>query len=174
MRLQEIARSLDLNPLTPLPEATRDHDITQGYASDLLSDILANAPPGGILVTLQVQPDVITVAGIAGLRAIIFCCDRVPEHDAIARAEEEGLCLYVTSADTFAAVGRLYALGVEGRTAPDRRGGGSGRRVRLPNGREATAPVTRPRQSEEGASLAPGWTGAICSPCKEASARDGR
>ncbi len=91
-------------------------DITRGYASDLLSDVLANAPQGGILVTLQVHLNVIAVASHAGLRAVIFSCGRRPENDVIERAAEEGLVLLGSKADTFELAGRLYQLGLRGST----------------------------------------------------------
>jgi hypothetical protein len=133
MRLQELARVLDLEPLTParglsgweggdgsvdtLADTGGDADITQGYASDLLSDVLAHAPEGGVLVTLQVHLNVIAVASHAGLRAVIFSCGRIPEEDVIERANEEGLALFVSPADTFELVGRLYELGLRGSPA---------------------------------------------------------
>jgi hypothetical protein len=124
MRLQELARSLNLRELTPAADATVGNgasDITQGYASDLLSDVLAHAPVGGILVTLQVQPNVIAVASMAGLRAVIFSCNRVPDSQDIERAAAEDLSLYVASADTFDVVGLLYSLGIRSSTASGRR-----------------------------------------------------
>ena len=136
MRLQELVQVLDLEELTPaLTSPTRpgdgdlgattgagagdarDADITRGYASDLLSDVLANAPAGGILVTLQVHLNVIAVASHAGLRAVIFSCGRRPEDDVVERAAEEGLALLASPADTFELAGRLYELGLRGNPA---------------------------------------------------------
>ncbi len=125
MELHELARLLDLRPLSPTPDPHADEsgyadgaaDITHGYASDLLSDVLANAPDGGILITLQVHLNVIAVASHAGLRAVIFSCGRIPEDDVIQKAAEEGLSLFVSSSDTFEIVGRLYELGLRGSTA---------------------------------------------------------
>jgi hypothetical protein len=120
MRLEELAQSLDLKELTPAPAVAAiegDVDVTGGYASDLLSDVLAHAPVGGILVTLQVHLNVIAVASHAGLRAVIFSCGRIPDDEIIERAAEEGLSLYATPADTFDVVGRLYQLGIRGSTA---------------------------------------------------------
>lgn len=112
MKLNEIARSLDLIELTP--PAYENDDITRGYASDLLSDVLAHAPAGGILITLQVHLNVIAVASHAGLRAVIFSSNRKPDEDVIARAAAEGLSLFVSPADTFEIVGRLYGAGLSG------------------------------------------------------------
>ena len=124
MRLQDMANVLELEELTPSGGGTVDGaaaagaaDITRGYASDLLSDVLANAPEGGVLITLQVHLNVIAVASHAGLRAVIFTCGRRPEDDVIARAAEEGLTLYGTKADTFELAGRLYNLGLRGSAA---------------------------------------------------------
>ena len=136
MELQELVRALDLRRLDPVAEPHGDGaedgaaagddaggrdgagmlDITRGYASDLLSDVLANAPAGGVLVTLQVHLNVIAVASHAGLKAVVFSCGRIPEDDVIGRAAEEGLALYVSPLDTFEIVGRLYELGLRGST----------------------------------------------------------
>ncbi len=118
MRLQELAQALDLSVLTPggfaAEGAKAGADITKGYASDLLSDVLANAPAGGILVTLQVHLNVIAVAGHAGLSAVIFSSGRLPEDEVVDKATEEGIILLGSKADTFELAGRLYQLGVRG------------------------------------------------------------
>jgi hypothetical protein len=121
MRMHELAGVLDLTELTPGGAgaskgsgAAADPDITNGYASDLLSDVLANAPADGVLVTLQVHLNVIAVAGHAGLAAVIFSSGRKPDAEVIARAGEEGLTLFASPADTFDLVGRLYELGIRG------------------------------------------------------------
>jgi len=115
MRLHELAEALELTELTPTADG--DAEVTHGYASDLLSDVLAHAPEGGVLVTLQVHLNVIAVASHAGLRAVIFSCGRMPEDDILHRAAAEGLSLFGTKADTFELVGRLYELGLRGSPA---------------------------------------------------------
>src|ERR1035437_6503291 len=108
MKLESIARELDLTNLTPTLAGAATAEVTAGYASDLLSDVLAHAPAGGVLVTLQVHLNVIAVASHSGLRAVIFSSNRVPDDDVIARAVHEDLSLFVSPADTFDIVGRLY------------------------------------------------------------------
>jgi hypothetical protein len=117
MTLHDIARELHLIELVPPNEVEREAEVTRGYASDLLSDVLAHAPAGGVLVTLQVHLNVIAVAGHAELVAVIFAGDRRPDDEVVAKAVEEGLALYVCTDDTFEIVGRLYALGVKGSRA---------------------------------------------------------
>lgn len=113
MKLAELASDLELRDLTP--DVTCDEDLAGGYASDLLSDVLAHAPTGGVLITLQVHLNVIAVASHAGLQAVIFSSNRVPEQDVIDRAADEDLALFVSPADTFEIVGRLYQAGLRGR-----------------------------------------------------------
>ena len=117
MKLEDIAQELGFTELTPEVSGNRDTEIDRGYASDLLSDVLAHAPEGGLLVTLQVHLNVIAVASHAELAAVVFAGNRRPEDDVLAKAAAEGLALYSSPADTFDIVGRLYALGVKGNHA---------------------------------------------------------
>jgi hypothetical protein len=117
MTLEQIVTELGLTELSPGAGDAVDGEISRGYASDLLSDVLANAPTGGLLVTLQVHLNVIAVAGHADLAAVVFAGGRRPDDEVVAKAAEEGLALFTTGADTFEVVGRLYALGVKGRSA---------------------------------------------------------
>lgn len=117
MTLDDIARELELVELVPPNEVERAAEVTRGYASDLLSDVLAHAPADGVLVTLQVHLNVIAVAGHADLAAVIFAGGRRPDDEVVAKAVDEGLALYGCAADTFEIAGRLYALGVKGSRA---------------------------------------------------------
>jgi hypothetical protein len=117
MNLDDIAQELGLEYLTPQLSDTQAVDIAAGYASDLLSDVLANAPQGGVLVTLQVHLNVVAVASHAELSAVIFSAGRRPDDDVIAKAVEEDVHLYRSTDDTFEVVGRLHDLGVKGHRA---------------------------------------------------------
>ena len=112
MRLSEISRQLELRCLTP--ELGEERDVVGGHASDLLSDVLANAADGGLLVTMQVHMNVIAVALHAGLAAVIFTTGMVPEEAVRQKAVAERLPLFAARQSTFEVAGRLYALGVRG------------------------------------------------------------
>ena len=114
MKLDDIARELGLTELTPEVTGNSEAKIERGYASDLLSDVLAHAPEGGVLVTLQVHLNVIAVASHAELAAVVFAGGRKPEPDVVEKAVGEGIALYVSPDETFDVVGRLYGLGVKG------------------------------------------------------------
>lgn len=112
MTLARIQHALGLDCLTPGLDLERE--VSAAHASDLLSDVLANAPAGGVLLTIQVHLNVVAVALHAQQAAVIFTWGMRPEEAVVRRAVEEGLPLFTASASTFEAAGRLYALGVRG------------------------------------------------------------
>jgi len=117
MKVSEIATALGLEDLTPELQGSDGADVTGAYVSDLLSDVLAHAPRGGLLVTVHVHMNVIAVAVHAGLAAVVFALGRAPEEAVRKKAADEGVRLYGSKETAFDLVGRLYALGLRGRHA---------------------------------------------------------
>lgn len=114
MKLDDIAKQLALENLTPELRSGGSIDVSGGHASDLLSDVLANAPKGGVLVTIQAHINVVAVSVHAGLAAVIFASGKFPADSVRQKAVEEGIQLYSSKEPTFTIVGRLYALGLRG------------------------------------------------------------
>lgn len=114
MKLKELAEKLKLQNLTPELDNQSQADVVNGFASDLLSDVLANAPSGGVLVTIQAHMNVLAVALHADLAAVIFASGRLPDSDMIRKAVEEGIPLFSSKADAFELAGQLYQLGIRG------------------------------------------------------------
>ncbi len=114
MNLHEIAEKLNLESLTSKAPAGAARPVSAAYASDLLSDVLAHAPRGGVLVTVQVHMNVITVSVHAELAGVIFASARRPDESVIQKATDEGIALYVSGESTFDVAGKLYALGLRG------------------------------------------------------------
>ncbi len=112
MNLQELTAALELTALTP--GTSPAGELRGGYVSDLLSDVLANAPADGVLVTVQVHLNVVAVAVHAGLKAVIFALDRRPEEAVVQRAVQEGIALFCSALPAFEIVGRLYQHGLRG------------------------------------------------------------
>ena len=115
MKLNDIALKLGLTNLTPEIQTDDSINVSAGHASDLLSDVLANAPSGSILVTIQVHMNVIAVALHAGVVAVIFASGMTPDEAVRKKATEERLSLFSSTESTFDIVGQLYALGLRGR-----------------------------------------------------------
>lgn len=88
--------------------------VTGGYTSDLLSNVMGFAAPGSVWVTMQGHQNIIAVASLAGLAAVIVAGGVEPEKETIQKAEAEGIILLTTAAASFELVGQLYRLGVKG------------------------------------------------------------
>ncbi len=113
MRLDLIAQNLNVRKLTTSLR-DGDVDVTTGFVSDLLSDVLAHAGPGSLLVTVQAHMNVVAVAVSADLAGVVFAGGRVPEEAVIQKAAAENLPLLVSDDSAFEIVGKLYEMGVRG------------------------------------------------------------
>ena len=111
MTLQEIIEKLNLTPLTE-KNAFDQVMPASGYASDLLSCVMAGAQHGGVWVTLQAHTNVVAIGALLELSAIIITEGAMPDQNTIAKANEEGIALLSTSKPTFHVVGRLWELGL--------------------------------------------------------------
>jgi hypothetical protein len=111
MNLNEIISQLGLKTLT----GTADFAAvvpTGGYAADLLSCVMAGAKKKSIWVTLQSHVNIVAVAALLELSAVIITENSQPDSDTIAKAREEGVILLGTELKTFEVCGRLWELGL--------------------------------------------------------------
>jgi hypothetical protein len=93
-----------------------EHEVLGGYASDLLSDVMANSREGDLWLTLQKHVNIVAVAHLNGLAAIVLVNGRTPEPDTLVRAEEMGIPIISTPLQAFDAIGILYSLKIHGRS----------------------------------------------------------
>lgn len=93
-------------------------EVTGGYVSDLLSNVMGFAAHGNIWVTMQGHPNIVAVASLAGLAAVIVAGGVIPEPATVDKAEEENITLLTTALPSYAVVGELYRLGVKEQDAP--------------------------------------------------------
>lgn len=91
-----------------------NEEVTGGYASDLLSDVIAHSRKGNIWVTIQTHPNIVAVATMKELAGIILTGGREPDSDTLQKAEEEGIPILVSPLFTFELVGKLYQMGISG------------------------------------------------------------
>lgn len=112
MKLSRIVESLGLQPRGDAAGA--DPEIARGYVSDMLSDVLANGQEQDVWITLQVHPNIVAVAAMKGVGAIVLINGREPAEETVAKAAEERIPLLVSELPAFELAGRLYAMGVPG------------------------------------------------------------
>jgi len=91
-----------------------NEEVTGGYASDLLSDVIAHSHKGNIWVTIQTHPNIVAVAIMKELAGIILAGGREPDSDTLKKAEEEEIPILVSPLFTFEVVGKLYQMGISG------------------------------------------------------------
>jgi len=115
MKLGELTERLGLRNLTPEIPGLASAEVVHGHASDLLSDVLAFAPAGSVLVTIHVHMNALAVCINAGVVAIVFASGRAPDESVRRKAVEEGVWLCASKESSFNIVGQLYALGLRGR-----------------------------------------------------------
>ena len=111
MNLDHIIHDLDLTVLTEPKDFSQVAPST-GYTSDLLSCVMAGAARHGIWVTLQAHANIIAVAALLELDAIVVTEGAAPDKGTIAKANEEGITLLSTPKPTFYVVGKLWELGL--------------------------------------------------------------
>lgn len=87
-----------------------DKEVTGCYISDLLSDVMAHSKAGELWITLQTHPNIVAVAVINGISAIIITNGRSPEPDTAKKAEAEHVTIMNTASATFDTAGLLYNM----------------------------------------------------------------
>lgn len=83
-------------------------------ASDLMSDVLAFAKEGSLLLTGLVNQQVVRTAEMAGITAICFVRGKMPPQETIMLAKEKNIPLLATELSLYEASGRLYEKGLRG------------------------------------------------------------
>jgi hypothetical protein len=112
MRLKDFVEALGLQ--VRCGGEALEREVRGGYASDLMSDVMAHAEPGDLWVTLQTHANTAAVAATKELAGVVLSGGREPEKDTLEKARAKGVPLLVSSLPAFELVGRLYAMGVRG------------------------------------------------------------
>ncbi len=108
MNLNKITEKLELNILSG--QEYLNTEVSGGYTSDLLSDVIANSKEKNLWITLQTHQNIIAVAKLKDLAGIIIVNNRVPKEETIAKAKEEKVPLMYCDKTAFDISGKLYEL----------------------------------------------------------------
>lgn len=114
MNLQEVIEKLDLSLLTE-PKEFREIEPASGYTSDLLSCVMASAKNQGLWITLQAHLNIVAIAALLELSAVIITEDAQPDPGTITKANDEGVTLLSTPLSSFAVAGMLWEMGLRER-----------------------------------------------------------
>jgi hypothetical protein len=113
VKLLDLVNTIDLRVRSA--GGNLESEVTGGYASDLLSDVLANAAEGDLWVTLQTHENIVAVASMKGIAGIVLVGGREPQKETRLKAEAEGIPILVSDLPSFALVGMLHGLGIRGK-----------------------------------------------------------
>jgi predicted transcriptional regulator len=111
LTLEEIARLTECEVITG--EKLLDRDFDEVCGADLMSDVLAFASPGGILLTGLRNVQSVITAHVAEVRAIMYVRAKRPDAEAIKLAEQKQIPLLTSPLSMFEACGRLYEKGMK-------------------------------------------------------------
>jgi len=112
VNLREIIDALDL---TVINEGDGlDTAVESGYVGDLLSDVIASGKQGDLWITIQVHENIIAVATLKDLAAIILAKNSKPLDETLESAREEGVTLLTSPLTAFELITRLAELGIHG------------------------------------------------------------
>jgi len=87
-----------------------NNEVTGGYTSDLLSDVMGNIIDGNIWITLQTHKNVIAIASLRDVSGIVLVKGLQPDSDMLEKANEEGIPVLSTDMETFEITGKIYNL----------------------------------------------------------------
>jgi predicted transcriptional regulator len=85
-------------------------EITGGYTSDLLSDVMGHAGAGQVWITLQTHKNVMAIASLKELAAVIIVKGLQPERDMLEYGNIEEIPVLGTTEDEFTISGKIYQM----------------------------------------------------------------
>ena len=100
LQLTVLSNSRDFAGITP----------NSGYTSDLLSCVMAGAKNGNIWVTLQAHMNIVAVAAMLDVAAVIITENAQPDEATLAKANEQGIILLSTPKPSYEICGSLWEL----------------------------------------------------------------
>jgi predicted transcriptional regulator len=108
MKLRELIKRAGLEIVAG--ETGLDKEVSSGYTSDLLSDVMGNSCEGQIWITMQTHMNVIAVASLKDHAAVITVSGNRPAIEVVEKAAAEGVTLLATLDDAFTISGKIYMI----------------------------------------------------------------
>lgn len=112
MLLCDVIKALELDVVADTGEM--DAEVTGGYVSDLLSHVMGKAKCGQVWITMQGHQNIVAVASLIGLSAVIIADGIEAEEQAVAKARDQEVVLCKTKLSAYEIAGRLNKMGITG------------------------------------------------------------
>lgn len=108
MKVSDLVRELNLTVFCG--EAGMDAEVTGGYTSDLLSDVMGHIEEGMIWITMQTHQNILAVATLKDAAAVLVVNGASPDEETLKKGKEEGIPLLGTTLTSFEITGKIYQL----------------------------------------------------------------
>ena len=79
---------------------------------DLLSEIMGNAPEGCVWLTIQGHQNIVAVAVLRNMAAIIVTGGLTPDDETLEKANQEGIPILLWSDSAYQLAGRMFSMGI--------------------------------------------------------------
>lgn len=112
MKLKEVKEILEAN--IAVGEEQLDMDVHTAFGADLMSDVMAFAKSGSLLLTGLTNSQVVKTAASRNIAAIILVRGKEPSKEAIDMAKELHIPILTTKYILFETAGILYSKGIVG------------------------------------------------------------
>lgn len=112
MKLSDVRDILDAEVI--VGQDSMDMEVKTAFGADLMSDVLAFAKSGSLLLTGLTNTQVIRTANVLDIAAIILVRAKKPSAETIALARELKIPILTTKYILFETAGRLYMKGIVG------------------------------------------------------------
>ena len=112
MTLREVQEILDAEVI--IGHDQLDNDVKTAFGADLMSDVLAFAKAGSLLLTGLTNPQIVRTADVLDIAAIVIVRGKRPLPETIKLAEKLRIPILATKYILFESVGRLYTKGIVG------------------------------------------------------------
>jgi len=89
-----------------------ERQVEDGYCGDLLSEIMGNAPEGCVWQTIQGHQNIVAVAILRNMAAIIITGGQTPDDETLQKANQEGIPILLWPDSSYQLAGRLYSIGI--------------------------------------------------------------
>ena len=109
MKVEELVDRFDLEVIV---DANLQKEINGGYCGDLLSNVMARAKAGNVWLTIQGHQNVVAVALLSEVSAVIVVENFSIEDEAVKRAQEKGVNILKTNMTAFEMAGKLFENGI--------------------------------------------------------------
>lgn len=112
LKLSEVKDILDAEVI--VGEECLDLEVKTAFGADLMSDVLAYAKAGSMLLTGLTNTQVVRTANVLDIAAIILVRGKKPSQETVSLAQELKIPILTTKYILFETAGRLYLKGIVG------------------------------------------------------------